>query len=170
MKFKTAIMYVLSLFSASACSSATQIIVQESNGATVYTDNFRVIEAGNNGKKIKETAGDANGILGTLGDMIVVSGAKEPDHIAYVRHKDGIHNYIIKNTLLIQCVRDTECIPQDISAVKLSRSVYEVKVDNYGEWKSMQRRLSSTEGVKNVAPSLYYGIKPSLKNTTEETK
>ena len=34
----------------------------------------------------------------------------------------------------------------------------------------MQRRLSSTEGVKNVAPSLYYGIKPSLKNTTEETK
>lgn len=157
MKIKTVLMSVLSIFSVTACASDAHMI-RESNGTTVYTDNFKVLDAA---EKINKT----EGILGTLGDKIVVSGTKSSDHIAYVRHEDERHNYIIRNILMIQCAKDTECIPDDIAARKLSRSVYEITVDNYEEWKSVQERLRNAVGVKNVSPSLYYGVKPSLKNT-----
>lgn len=160
MKIKTVLMSVLSIFSVTACASDAHMI-RESNGTTVYTDNFRVLEAEKNSK----SADELQGFLGTLGDKIVVSGTKSSDHIAYVRHEDERHNYIIRNILMIQCAKDTECIPDDIAARKLSRSVYEITVDNYEEWKSVQERLRNAVGVKNVSPSLYYGVKPSLKNT-----
>lgn len=160
MKIKTVLMSALSLFSVTACASDAQIMIRKSNGTTVYTDNFKVLDAA---EKINKT----EGILGTLGDRIVISGTRAPDHIAFVRHDDERNNFIIRNILMIQCAKDAECIPDDIDSVKLSRSVYEVKVNNYEEWKSVQECLRSAEGVKNVAPSLYYGIKPELKNTDE---
>lgn len=158
MKIKTVLMSALSLFSVTACASDAQMMIRESSGTTVYTDNFKVLDAA---EKINKT----EGILGTLGDRIVISGTRAPDHIAFVRHDDERNNFIIRNILMIQCAKDTECIPDDIAARKLSRSVYEITVDNYEEWKSVQERLRNAVGVKNVSPSLYYGVKPSLKNT-----
>ena len=158
MKIKTVLMSALSLFSVTACASDAQMMIRESNGTTVYTDNFKVLDAA---EKINKT----EGILGTLGDRIVISGTRAPDHIAFVRHDDERNNFIIRNILMIQCAKDTECIPDDIASRKLSRSVYEITVDNYEEWKSVQERLRNAVGVKNVSPSLYYGVKPSLKNT-----
>ncbi|WP_405328561.1 hypothetical protein [Ruminobacter sp.] len=159
---KKSIISALSLFSVIACVQASAEEI-DSNGATVFTDNFSVVEKQDNvgTKSLLVVAGENE--LGSLGDKVVVSGKKASNHIAYVKHANNDHNYIIKDSISVQCVRDVDCIPSGLEAKKISRSVYELKVNNYDEWKSVQEELRNTDGVLKVAPSYEHGVRPQLK-------
>jgi hypothetical protein len=159
---KKSIISALSLFSVIACVQASADEI-ESNGATVFTDNFSVVEQQDKGETKSLIVVSGENELGSLGDKFVVSGKKAANHIAYVKNANNENNYIIKDSISVQCARDVDCIPSGLEAKKISRSVYELQVSNYDEWKSLQEELRNTAGVLKVAPSFEYGIKPQLK-------
>lgn len=159
---KKIIISALSLLFVTAGSQASAEEI-ESNGATVFTDNFAVVERSkDSGTKSLIVVAEENE-LGRLGDKVVVSGKKAPNHIAYVKNANNERNYIIRDAITVQCARDVDCIPSDLKAKKLSRSVYELSVSSYDEWKSLQKELRDTAGVLKVAPSYEHGIRPQLK-------
>ena len=134
-------------------------VIHEKN-ATVYTGNFAVIE--------KTAPGDAStqspeNNLGILGDYAVVSGEKNPHHLAYVRKNNG-QGYLILDRLYVKCARKKSCeIPEEYRAVKLSSRLYEVPVSDYESWKTMPEELRRIPGVIKVSASYGYGLKPDLK-------
>ena len=160
---KPAVNSALSVIAAIATVACSQTMADEfdDNGLNVITDNFRVEKAEvNNGTE--KTIKDEN-VIGTLGEKIVVQGEKDPSHLAFVKTADNSGNYIIKNTILIKCRKGQNCIPSGINADRLSENIYEVKAQNYDEWKALQNELKNTDGVISVAPSFDNGIGYSLK-------
>ncbi|WP_406037058.1 hypothetical protein [Succinimonas sp.] len=144
----------------SGAAGADSGVIHEKN-ATVYTGNFAVIEK-------TAAAGDAvtqypENNLGILGDYAVVSGEKNPHHLAYVRKNNG-QGYLILDRLYVKCARKKPCeIPEEYRAVKLSSRLYEVPVSDYESWKTMPEELRRIPGVIKVSASYGYGLKPDLK-------
>ncbi|MEE3423796.1 MAG: hypothetical protein VZR11_13975, partial [Succinimonas sp.] len=101
--------------------------------------------------------------LGLLGDYTVVTGEKNPRHLAYVRKNSG-QGYLILDRIYVKCARKTPCaIPEEYRAVKLSSRLYEVPVSDYESWKTMREDLRRIPGVIKVSASYGYGLKPDLK-------
>lgn len=160
---KPAINSALSVIAAIAAVACSQTMADEfdDGGLTVITDNFRVQKAEeNNGT---EQSIKNENFIGELGENTVVQGEKDPTHLAFVRTNGNSGNYIIKNTIMVKCKKGQDCIPSGVKAVKLSQNIYEVTVQSYDEWKSLQNELKNTEGVISVAPSFEHGIGYSLK-------
>ena len=112
-------------------------VIHEKN-ATVYTGNFAVIEKTAPGDAATQSPEDN---LGLLGDYAVVSGEKNPHHLAYVRKNNG-QGYLILDRLYVKCARKKPCeIPEEYRAVKLSSRLYEVPVSDYESWKTMPEAL-----------------------------
>ncbi len=133
-------------------------VIHEKN-ATVYTGNFAVIEKTAEGAVTQSPENN----LGILGDYAVVSGEKNPHHLAYVRKNNG-QGYLILDRLYVKCARKKPCeIPEEYRAVKLSSRLYEVPVSDYESWKTMPEALRKIPGVIKVSASYGYGIKPDLK-------
>lgn len=145
---------------ASVAGSQTSAAEFEDNGLTIITDNFKVEERKQDEKSILIVKQDNE--IGTLGDRVVVSGEKNPNHIAYVKNANN-HNFIIKNKLIVQCRKHQNCIPSGLNSEQISKNIYEITVENYDQWKSLQEELSNTAGVINVAPSLYDGSNIELR-------
>lgn len=158
---RKALILTMALFSVVACVHA-QAETTDNNGLTVVTDNFKVVDAGSTDSISTLSSSDDSSVIGSLGDKKVVTGEKDEKNIAYVKTPDD-RNYIIKNTILVKCARNTECIAAGLEAEKVSKTVYEVTVHSYDDWNSVQDELRRTPGVINVAPSFYQGIKPELK-------
>ena len=134
----------------------------QKNGITIITDDFKVEDADDAGKAKLLSNTKKNNEIGTLGNKKVVSGKKNPEHIAYVKDVNE-HNYIITNKLLVQCSKDIYCIPSGLDVQQISSNIYEITVDDYEEWSSIQEELSTTANVRNFSPSYVHGIDPSLK-------
>ena len=101
--------------------------------------------------------------LGMLGDYAVVSGTKNPHHLAYVRKNNG-QGYLILDRVYVKCTRRASCeIPEEYRAVKLSSRLYEVPVSGYEAWKKMREDLRKIPGVIKVSESYGYGLNPDLK-------
>ena len=138
------------------CANADEITP---SGATVITENFKVVKPS---EKQSVLIVREENELGKLGDKVVVSGDREPSDIAFVQTRTG-SAYIIKNKLLVQCVKGKKCVPSGIESRSVSRNVYEITVADYDEWKSLQSELKKADGVRKVSPSFYSGKKPLLK-------
>lgn len=159
-KMRKLIIVAMSLFSVMACTH-TQAEITANNDLIIITDNFKVEDFKYSGSNL-DSSSDQKEIIGSLGDKTVVAGEKAPDNLAYVK-TPGDHNYIIKNTILVKCARsNADCIPSGLKAEKLSKTVYEITVNSYDEWKIVQEELRNTAGVMSVAPSYEQGIKPSF--------
>ena len=152
---KKAFILAAALCSAAACSN-NQAVTMNEDGKEIITDGFRVVSA--------DESFPAEDLLGPLGDKKVVRGRKDPSHLAFVKNDNG-HNYIIVNKILVTCPKNVNCIPADLQAKQLSRSVYEITVGSYEKWKSVQDELNRTQGIKQIAPAFEHGIIPSLKNS-----
>ena len=134
-------------------------VIHEKN-ATVYTGNFAVIEKTAAAAAVMQSPENN---LGILGDYAVVSGEKNPHHLAYVRKNNG-QGYLILDRLYVKCARKKPCeIPEEYRAVKLSSRLYEVPVSDYESWKTMPEDLRRIPGVIKVSASYGYGLKPDLK-------
>ena len=142
-----------------AAAGAEAGVIHEKN-ATVYTGNFAVIEKTAAGDAVTQSPEDN---LGLLGDYAVVSGEKNPHHLAYVRKNNG-QGYLILDRIYVKCARKKPCeIPEEYRAVKLSSRLYEVPVSDYESWKTMPEALRKIPGVIKVSASYGYGLKPDLK-------
>ena len=116
---KKAFILAAALCSAAACSN-NQAVTTNENGKEIITDGFRVVSA--------DESFPAEDLLGPLGDKKVVRGRKDPSHLAFVKNDNG-HNYIIVNKILVTCPKNVNCIPADLQAKQLSRSVYGNQTD-----------------------------------------
>lgn len=134
-------------------------------GITVITDNFKIEDVKKSdesaeGKSLLVVRGQNE--IGSLGDKVVVTGEKDPKHLAYVKTADD-HNYVITNKILVQCAKDQYCIPAGLEVEQLSKNIYEITVRDYDQWQSLKEELSNTEGVRSVSASYDHGIEPDLK-------
>ena len=147
----------LSLFLALTPGLAAAAVIHEKN-ATVYTGNFAVTE-----KTAAMAVQSPEENLGMLGDYAVVSGTKNPHHLAYVRKNNG-QGYLILDRVYVKCARRASCeIPEEYRAVKLSSRLYEVPVADYEAWKTVLAELRRLPGVIRVSAAYDYGFKPDLK-------
>lgn len=158
---KTAVT-VLSLLMASV---GINVHAQETSPSEdiIITDNFTVVDSSkkNSGKDLlRMTPENTIGSLGKKKTVIV--GEKSPNHIAFVKSAHG-RNYIIENSIMVQCRKGVNCIPDGITSIKMGKSIYQVTATDYDNWKSLQQELKSAPGVKKVTPIFYYGKKPKLK-------
>ena len=129
----------------------------------IITDNFTVVDSSkkNGGKDLlRMTPENTLGSLGTRKTVIV--GEKSPNHIAFVKSAHG-RNYIIENSIMVQCRKGVNCIPDGITSIKMGQSIYQVTAADYDNWKSLQQELKNTPDVRKVTPIFYYGKKPKLK-------
>lgn len=129
----------------------------------IITDNFTVVDSSkrNSGKDLLRMTPENT--LGTLGKRkTVIVGEKSPNHIAFVKSAHG-RNYIIENSIMVQCRKGVNCIPDGITSIKMGQSIYQVTAADYDNWKSLQQELKNTPDVRKVTPIFYYGKKPKLK-------
>lgn len=129
----------------------------------IITDNFTVVDSSkkNSGKDLLRMTPENT--LGTLGKKkAVIIGEKSPDHIAFVKSAHG-RNYIIENSIMVQCRKGVNCIPDGITSKKMGQNIYQVTAADYDNWKSLQQELKNTPDVRKVTPIFYYGKKPKLK-------
>ena len=129
----------------------------------IITDNFTVVDSSkkNGGKDLLRMTPENT--LGSLGKRkTVIVGEKSPNHIAFVKSAHG-RNYIIENSIMVQCRKGVNCIPDGITSIKMGQSIYQVTAADYDNWKSLQQELKNTPDVRKVTPIFYYGQKPKLK-------
>jgi hypothetical protein len=129
----------------------------------IITDNFTVVDSSkkNGGKDLLRMTPENT--LGSLGKRkTVIVGEKSPNHIAFVKSAHG-RNYIIENSIMVQCRKGVNCIPDGITSIKMGQSIYQVTAADYDNWKSLQQELKNTPDVRKVTPIFYYGKKPKLK-------
>ena len=129
----------------------------------IITDNFTVVDSSkkNGGKDLLRMTPENT--LGSLGKKkAVIIGEKSPNHIAFVKSAHG-RNYIIENSIMVQCRKGVNCIPDGITSIKMGQSIYQVTAADYDNWKSLQQELKNTPDVRKVTPIFYYGQKPKLK-------
>lgn len=129
----------------------------------IITDNFTVVDSSkkNGGKDLLRMTPENT--LGSLGKKkAVIIGEKSPNHIAFVKSAHG-RNYIIENSIMVQCRKGVNCIPDGITSIKMGQSIYQVTAADYDNWKSLQQELKNTPDVRKVTPIFYYGKKPKLK-------
>lgn len=129
----------------------------------IITDNFTVVDSSkkNGGKDLLRMTPENT--LGSLGKKkAVIVGEKSPNHIAFVKSAHG-RNYIIENSIMVQCRKGVNCIPDGITSIKMGQSIYQVTAADYDNWKSLQQELKNTPDVRKVTPIFYYGKKPKLK-------
>lgn len=151
------LLLVLAVCLAGTASADTGVIHKKN--ATIYTGNFAVTEK-NAASAVVQSPEDS---IGILGDYAVVSGEKNPHHLAYVRKNNG-QGYLILDRIYVKCARKTPCeIPEEYRAVKLSSRLYEVPVSDYESWQTALRELRKLSGVIKVSASYSYGIKPVLR-------
>ena len=111
----------------------------------IITDNFTVVDSSKRNKK-----------------KAVIIGEKSPDHIAFVKSAHG-RNYIIESSIIVQCKKGVNCIPDGITSKKMGLNIYQVTATDYDNWKSLRQELQNTPDVRKVTPIYYYGKKPKLK-------
>jgi hypothetical protein len=129
----------------------------------IITDNFTVVDSSkkNGGKDLLRMTPENT--LGSLGKRkTVIVGEKSPNHIAFVKSAHG-RNYIIENSIMVQCRKGVNCIPDGITSKKMGQNIYQVTAADYDNWKSLQQELKNTPDVRKVTPIFYYGKKPKLK-------
>ena len=129
----------------------------------IITDNFTVVDSSkrNSGKDLLRMTPENT--LGSLGKRkTVIVGEKSPNHIAFVKSAHG-RNYIIENSMMVQCRKGVNCIPDGITSKKMGQNIYQVTAADYDNWKSLQQELKNTPDVRKVTPIFYYGKKPKLK-------
>ena len=129
----------------------------------IITDNFTVVDSSkrNGGKDLLRMTPENT--LGSLGKRkTVIVGEKSPNHIAFVKSAHG-RNYIIENSIMVQCRKGVNCIPDGITSKKMGQNIYQVTAADYDNWKSLQQELKNTPDVRKVTPIFYYGQKPKLK-------
>ena len=129
----------------------------------IITDNFTVVDSSkrNSGKDLLRMTPENT--LGSLGKRkTVIVGEKSPNHIAFVKSAHG-RNYIIENSIMVQCRKGVNCIPDGITSKKMGQNIYQVTAADYDNWKSLQQELKNTPDVRKVTPIFYYGKKPKLK-------
>lgn len=122
----------------------------------IITENFRIMDAA-------EAEVPANEVLGTLGNRIVVTGERAPDHLAFVKTSTD-HNYIITGKLLVRCGKNDCSLPPNLHISKLSTSVYEITAETYDQWEKLMTELPYGNGVRQVSPSYLLGTSTSHKH------
>ncbi|WP_406037361.1 hypothetical protein [Succinimonas sp.] len=153
----TAAMLMTSVSFANA-ALADDGVIQKKN-SVIYTGNFALADKTSSQAQVQSP----RETLGSLHDYDVVSGEKNPHHLAFVKKTKG-RSYVILDKIFVKCSRKNPCqLPEDLGAVKLSERLWEVTVSDYDSWKTRVKELKEIPGVIKVSPAFDYGVKAQLK-------
>ena len=153
----TAAMLMTSVSFANA-ALADDGVIQKKN-SVIYTGNFALADKTSSQAQVQSP----RETLGSLHDYDVVSGEKNPHHLAFVKKTKG-QSYVILDKIFVKCSRKNPCqLPADLGAVKLSERLWEVTVSDYDSWKTRVKELKEIPGVIKVSPAFDYGVKAQLK-------
>lgn len=148
------------LCTANIAAAAIDIIPEN---AEIITENFKVVDEvpADSTYQINsvKSAHDNSEKLGTLGNMSVVSGEKDPDSIAYIKTDSG-NNFVINDTFMVKCRTNADCIPQIYEHIQIGSGRYfAVTVKDIEEWKQVYEYLKNEPQVASFAPSLDHGLR-----------
>ena len=133
-------------------------VIQKKN-SVIYTGNFALADKASS----QAQAQSPRETLGSLHDYDVVSGEKNPHHLAFVKKTKG-QSYVILDKIFVKCSRKNPCqLPEEMGAVKLSERLWEVTVSDYDSWKTLVKELKDIPGVIKVSPAYSYGVKAQLR-------